>query len=155
MRDCRKILEYQTWNWIIGSLGSSFTSGSSGHHFDPVWDPSFSSFSKNCPKCKTYIWNAEMTEVIVRCLLLDWNHWMSVHAMNFYFYLWLLKIIWPDNTSSHISRHLEFIVEQGHQVNWVSGSLDSRVTGSLGQCDPVPSLSSTATQRTAICTILR
>ena len=30
------------------------------------------------------------------------------------------------------SRHLEFIIEHGHRVNWVSGSLDSRVTGSLG-----------------------
>jgi len=68
----------------------------------------------------------------VRYLLLDWNHWMSVHPMNFYFYLWLLKILWPENTSSHIRRHLEFIIEQGHRVNWVSGSLDSRVTGSLG-----------------------
>ena len=29
----------------------------------------------------------------------------------------------------HISRHLEFIIEQGHWVNWVFGSLDSRVTG--------------------------
>ena len=27
---------------------------------------------------------------------------------------------------------LEFIIEQGHWVNWVSGSLDSLVTGSLG-----------------------
>jgi len=72
-------------------------------------------------------WN--VTKVIVRFLLLDWNHWMSVHAMNFYFYLWLLKILWPENTSSW---HLEFIIEQGHRVNWVSGSLDSRVTGSLG-----------------------
>ena len=91
-------------------------------------------FLKKCPKCKTHIWNAEMTKVIVRCLLLDWNHWMSVHAMNFCFYLWLLKILWPENTSSQISRHLEFIrtIEQGHRVNWVSGSLDSRVTGSLG-----------------------
>ena len=34
--------------------------------------------------------------------------------------------------NSHISQHLEFIIEQGHRVNWVSGSLDSRVTGSLG-----------------------
>jgi len=25
-------------------------------------------------------------------------------------YLCLLKILWPDNTSSHISRHLEFII---------------------------------------------
>jgi len=74
--------------------------------------PSFSGFRKKCPKCKTYIWNGEMTKVIVRCLLLDWNHWMSVHVMNFY--LWSLKILWPEKTSSHISRHLEFIIEQGH-----------------------------------------
>jgi len=130
----------QTWNWVIGSPGQWViwvvfhvrVTGSPGHHFDPVWDPSFSGFRKKCPKCKTYIWNAEMTKVIVRCLLLDWNHWMSVHAMNCYFYLWLLKILWPENTSSHISRHLEFITERGHRVNWVSGSLDSPVTGSLG-----------------------
>jgi len=73
-----------------------------------------------------------MTKVVVRWLLLDWNHWMSVHAMNFYFYLWLLKILWPGNTSSHICRHLKFIIEQGHRGNWVSGWLDSRVTGSMG-----------------------
>ena len=30
----------------------------------------------------------------------------------------------------NISRHLEFMIEQGHRVNGVSGSLDSRVTGS-------------------------
>ena len=60
----------------------------------------FAVFEKKCPKCKTYIWNGEMTKVTVRCLLLDWNPWMSVHAMNFYFYLWLLKILWwPENTS--------------------------------------------------------
>ena len=116
---------------VNGSFGSSFTSGSPGH-FYPVWDPSFPGFRKKCPKCKMSIWNAEITKVIVSCLLLDWNHWMSVHAMNFYIYPWLLKILWPENTFSHLSRHLEFIIEQGHQVNWVSGSLDSRVTGSLG-----------------------
>ena len=44
----------------------------------------------------------------------------------------IIKNFWPESTSSHISRHLEFIIEQGHRVNWVSGSLDSRVTGSLG-----------------------
>jgi len=113
-------------HWVSGS---SFTSGSS---FWPGVRPEFFWFSKKCPKCKTYIWNAEMTKVVVRCLLLDWSHWMSVHAMNFCFYLWLLKFFWPENTSSHISRHLEFIIEQGQRVNWVSGSLDSRVTGSLG-----------------------
>jgi len=30
----------------------------------------------------------------------------------------------------NMSRHLEFIIEQGRRVNWVSGLLDSRVTGS-------------------------
>ena len=30
-----------------------------------------------------------------------------------------------DRPCSRISRHLEFIIEQGHRVNWVSGSLDS------------------------------
>jgi len=43
-----------------------------------------------------------------------------------------LPLLCPENTSSHISRHLEFIIEQGHRVNWVAGSLDFRVTGSLG-----------------------
>ena len=32
----------------------------------------------------------------------------------------------------NVSWHWEFIIEQGHRVNWISGSLDSRVTGSLG-----------------------
>jgi len=31
---------------VSGSFGSSFTSGSPGHHFDPAWDASFSSFRK-------------------------------------------------------------------------------------------------------------
>jgi len=139
---------YQTWNWVIGSPG---------HHFDPVLglDQSFSGFWKKCPKCKMHIWNAEMTKVIVRCLLLDWNHWMSVHAMNFYFYLWLglFKILWPENTSSYISRHLEFIIEQGQlglrvagfPGHWVTkGQLGLRVAGFPGhwvtKCDLLPSL---------------
>ena len=80
---------YQTWNWVIWVIFHVRVTGSS---FWRGVRPEFFRFSKKCPKCKTYIWNAEMTKVIVRCLLLDWNHWMSVHAMNFYFYLWLLKI---------------------------------------------------------------
>ena len=35
-------------------------------------------------------------------------------------------------TPQHISRHLELIIEQGHRINWVSESLDPRVTGSFG-----------------------
>ena len=31
---------------VSGSFGSSFTSGSPGHHHDSVWDPSFSDFRK-------------------------------------------------------------------------------------------------------------
>jgi len=52
---------YQTWNWVIGSIGSSFTSGSPGHHYDPVWDPSFSSFRKmpNMQNVHFKCWNDE------------------------------------------------------------------------------------------------
>jgi len=122
----------QTWNWVIGSPGQwviwvIFHVRVTGSSFWPYVRLEFFRFSKKCPKCKTNIWNAEMTKVVVRCLLLDWNHWI-----NFNFYLWLLKILWSENTSSQISRHLEFTIEQGHRVNWVSGSLDSRITGSLG-----------------------
>ena len=132
-------------HWVTGSMGHLGHLSRPGHRVtgpDPVWDPSFSGFRKNSQNAERwpYIRNAEMTKVIVGCLLLDWNHWTSVHAMNFYFYLWLLKIPWPENTSSHISRHLEFIIEQGHRVNWVSGSLGRWVT----KCDPVPSLTTLA-----------
>jgi len=100
-------------HWVTGSMGRLGHLSRPGHRVI-IWTRCetwvFFRFSKKCPKCKTYIWNAEMTKVIVRCLLLDWNHWMSVYAMNFYFYLWLLKILRPENTSSHISRHLEFII---------------------------------------------
>jgi len=125
----------QTWNWVIGSPGQwviwvIFHVRVTGSSFWPGVRTEFFRFSKKCPKCTGYIWYAEMTKVIVRCLLLDWNQWMSVHAVNFYFYLWLLKILWPEDTSSW---HFEFTIEQDHRINWVSGSLDSRVTGSLGQ----------------------
>ena len=137
---------------INGSFGSSFTSGSPDHHSDPAWDPSFSGFRKKCPKCKTYIWNAEMTKVIVRCLLLDWNHWMSVHAMNFYFCLWLLKIPWPEKTSSWLQwRHCSIFTHKStfwvHYRTGSPGQLGLRVAGFPGhwvrKCDPVPSLAST------------
>ena len=96
---------WQAWNWVIEWPGQwviwvifhVLVTGSSVHQFDPVWDPSFSGFPKKIPKMQNVhlkCWNDK------RCLLLDWNHWMSVHAMNFYFYLWLLKILWPENTSS-------------------------------------------------------
>ena len=70
----------------------------SGPSFWPSVRPEFFRFWKKCPKCKTYIWNAEMTKVIVRCLLLDWNHWMSVHAMNFFLLPMIIKnsLAWED-----------------------------------------------------------
>ena len=44
----------------------------------------------------------------------------------------------------NISRHLEFIIEQGHRVNWVAGSPGRWIPGSPGRrvtkCDPVPCL---------------
>ena len=50
----------------------------------------------------------------------------------------------------NISRHLEFIVEHGHRVNWVSGSLDSRVTGSLGHKMWPSSMSAPDTTQTGL-----
>ena len=55
----------QTWNWVIGSPGQWVVwvifhvrvTWSPGHHFDPVWDPSFSGFRKNVQNAKRiYIW---------------------------------------------------------------------------------------------------
>jgi len=124
----------QTRNWVIRSPGQwvIFHVRVTESSFWPGVRPEIFRFSKKCPKCKTYIWNAEMTKVIARCLLLDWNHWMLVHAMNFYLYVWLLKI----RTPLHISRYLECIIEQSHRVNWVAGFPGHWVT----KCDPVPCL---------------
>ena len=126
----------QTRNWVIRSPGQwvIFHVRVTESSFWPGVRPEIFRFSKKCPKCKTYIWNAEMTKVIARCLLLDWNHWMLVHAMNFYLYVWLLKI----RTPLHISRYLECIIEQSHRVNWVAGFPGHWVT----KCDPVPCLQS-------------
>jgi len=66
--------------WVIWVTFHVRVTGSS---FWPDVRPEFFQFWKNCPKCKTYNWNGEMTKVLVRCLLLDWNHRMSVHAINF------------------------------------------------------------------------
>jgi len=114
---------------VNGSFGSSFTSGSPGHHFDPVWDSSFSGFRKNAqnakrrPTFEMLKWQKSLSGVccwteITGCQSMQWT---------FTLYLWSLKILWPENISSHISRHLEFIVEQGLRVSefpghWVAGS---------------------------------
>jgi len=81
--------------------------------------------------------------------------------MNFYFYLWLLKIFWPKNTSSHISRHLEFIIEQGQlglrvagfPGHWVAGSQNMTqfhlcsVVSKISKPRPCPTRSSATVDR--------
>ena len=73
--------------WVTGSMGHLSRPGHQVIILTRYEIRVFPVFEKKCPKCKTYVRNAEMTKVIVRCLLLDGNHWMSVDAMNFYFYL--------------------------------------------------------------------
>ena len=111
-----------------GPFESSFTSGSLGHHYDPVRDPSFSGFWKNVQNAKCTFemlkWEKSLSGVccwteITGCQSVQWTFTFAYD----YYKIFGLRIL---------LRHLEFIVEQGHRVNWVSGSLDSRVTGSLG-----------------------
>ena len=89
---------HQTWNWVIGhrvngSFGSSFTSGSPDHHFDPVWDPSFSGFRKNAQNSKRTLemlkWQESLSGVccwteITGCQSMQWT---------FTFTVWLLKFL--------------------------------------------------------------
>ena len=128
--------EEQTWNWVSGSPGQwaiwvIFHVRVTGSSFWPGVRSEFFRFSKKCPKCKTYIWNAEMTKVIVRCLLLDWNHWMSVDAMNFYFYLWLLKnyLAWEHFFVTSMTSLLDIYV---HYKTGPTGQLGLRVAGFPG-----------------------
>ena len=37
-------------HWVTGSMGHLGQSGSPGHHFDPVWDPSFFPVFEKMPK---------------------------------------------------------------------------------------------------------
>ena len=58
---------HQTWNWVIGSPGQwvmwvIFHVRVTGSSFWLGVRLEFFQFSKKCPKCKTYIWNAEMTK---------------------------------------------------------------------------------------------
>ena len=87
-------------HWVTGSLGHLGHLSRPGHRviiFTRCETRVFPVFEK-CPKCETFVWNAEMTKVIVRCLLLNWI--FTVYVMTFYFYLWLLQLLWPENTSS-------------------------------------------------------
>jgi len=125
-------------HWVTGSMGHLGHLSRPGHRvtgssFWPGMRPEFFRFSKNAQNAKRTFemlkWQKSLSGV---CCWTEITGFQSMQWMNIYFYLWLLKILWPENTSSRISLHLEFIIEQGHRVNWVSGSLDSRVTGSLG-----------------------
>jgi len=130
------IPDMELGHWVTGSFGSSFTSGSPGHHFDPVWDPSFPGFRKKAEDkdIKIYIFVKIRPPVIE---ILTFNKLSS----KFYFPEACKRqtaiktsgpLLWLQTFVCNISPHLEFIIEQGHRVNWVSESLDSRVTGSLG-----------------------
>jgi len=117
-----------------GSLGHqvnglSFTSGSSGHHFDPVWDRSFSPIFENMPKMQNVhlkCWNdkSHCQVSVVGLISLD------VSPCN---ELLLLPVIIKNSLDwEYFFTHKSSFGEQSHRVIWVSGSLDSRVTGSLG-----------------------
>jgi len=144
---------YQTWNWVTGSPGQwviwvIFHVRVTGSLFWPGVRPEFSRFSKKCPKCKTYIWNAEMTKVIVKCLLMDWNHWMSVSPCN---ELLLLPMIIKNSLAwEYFFTHKSTCgvhYRTGSPVTGSTGSSGRWILGSLGcwvtKCDPVPYLSYT------------
>ena len=106
----------QTWNWVIGSPGQwviwvIFYARVTGSLFWPGVIPEFFRFSKKIKNTQ----NAKRT-----LEMLKWSHYqVSVVGM---------KSL--DVSPSNELLLLEFIIEQGHRVNWVSGSLDSRVAGS-------------------------
>jgi len=127
-------------HWVTGSFGSSFTSGSPGHHFDPVSDPSFSSFRKNAQ-------NAKRTFEMMKC-----QKSLSGSGYKYYKYSYLLTYLVEysirystDYSSSkkidsHTATHKStFGVHYrtgstGSPGRWIPGSLGRWVT----KCDPVP-----------------
>ena len=121
----------QTRNWVIGSPGQwviwvIFHVRVTGSSFWPGVRPEFFSGFRKKPK---------MQNVHLKC----WND--KSHCQVSVVGLKSLDVS-PCNellllpTSSHVSRHLEFIIEQGHRVNWIPGSLGRWVR----KCDPFPSL---------------
>ena len=107
------IYSHQTWNWVSGSFGSSFTSGSS------FWlgvRPEFSRFSK-----KNQDIFVKIRPTVIK--ILAFNKWSS----KFYFSE-ACSVQTPNSDRNwqtscplqtfvcNISRHLEFIIEQGLRV---------------------------------------
>jgi len=122
--------------WVTGSPGQWVifhvrVTGSPGHHFHPVWDPSFTGYRKK-PK---------MQNVQLKCCN-DKSHCQvsvvglkspDVSPCN---ELLLLPMIIKHSLAPlHISRHLKFIIEQGLRVAWFPGHW-------VTKCDRVPCLMS-------------
>jgi len=106
-----------------------------GSSFWPSVRPEFFQFSKKAQDIDIMIYIfVKIRPTIIE--ILTFNKWSS----KFYFpeaskRQTAIKTNWQTSCPlqtfvCNISRHLEFIIEQGHRVNWVFGSLDSRVTGS-------------------------
>jgi len=148
--------------WVVvdgrhgtGSLGNQviwviFHVRVTGSSFWPGVRPEFFRFSKKCKTvkplahCKSLSHNYGTNIALpgtMQILLFDAGYKYSYLLTYFVDYSIRYKTEYSSSknaicTPLHISRHLEFIIELGHRVNWVSGSLDSWVT----KCDPVPSL---------------
>ena len=76
---------------VNGSFGSSFKSGSPGHHFDPVRDPSFTGFRKNAQNAKRTFemlkWQKSLSGVccwteITGCQSMQWTFTFAYDLKN-------------------------------------------------------------------------
>jgi len=121
-------------HWVTGSMGHLGHLLRPGHKvtgssFWPGVRPEFFRFSKKMHKMQNVhlkCWNdksrCQVSFVGLKSLDASPCHKLLLLPMT-------IKLFGPP---LHTSRHLEFIIEQVHRVNWVSGSLDFLVTGSLG-----------------------
>jgi len=124
----------QTWNWVTGAMGHLGHLSRPGHRVIiltrcETWVcPVF----KKCPKCKTYIWikcwndKSHCKVSVVGLKSLD----MSVRAMNFYFYLWLLQIYFL--AWEYFFTHRPKSTFGVHYRTGSPGQLDLRVAGFPG-----------------------
>jgi len=124
-------------HWVSGSMSHLGHLSRPGHwvtgsSFWPGVNPSFSGFRKNAQNAKRIFemlkWQKSCQVSVVGLKSLDVSPCNEV--------LLLPMIIknssaWEYFFVTSMTSLLD-IIEQGHRVNWVSGSLDSRVTGSLG-----------------------
>jgi len=138
----RYVPDMELGHWVTGSMGHLSHVRVTGSSFWPGVRPEFFRFSKKMLKMqKVHLkcWNDKshcLVSVVARLKSLDVSRCNKLLllpviiknslAWEYFFATSMIR------TPLHISRHLEFIIEQGHRVNWVSGSLDSRVSGSLG-----------------------